>query len=51
MYLKTEYIYEKNKVLKCGYSLPNINMNIDVTPVLVINKKRDNTTQQRNNYY
>lgn len=39
MYLKTEYIYEKNKVLKCGYSLPNINMNIDVTPVLVINKK------------
>ncbi|WP_353463065.1 CDP-glycerol glycerophosphotransferase family protein [Mammaliicoccus sciuri] len=39
MYLKTEYIYEKNTVLKCGFSLPNINMNIDVTPVLVINKK------------
>lgn len=39
MYLKTEYIYEKNGVLKCGYSLPNINMNIDVIPVLVINKK------------
>ncbi|MGC9603747.1 hypothetical protein ACO2FP_00965 [Staphylococcus warneri] len=43
MYLKTEYIYEKNQVLKCGFSLPNINMNIDIKPVLVINKKRDNT--------
>ncbi|MEB8091022.1 glycosyltransferase family 2 protein [Mammaliicoccus lentus] len=39
MYLKTEYIYEKNEVLKCGFSLPNISMNIDVIPVLVINKK------------
>lgn len=39
MYLKTEYIYEKKDVLKCGYSLPNINMNIEVTPVLVVNKK------------
>ncbi len=38
MYLKTEYIYEKNEVLKCGFSLPNINMNIDVLPVLVINQ-------------
>src|SRR5699024_4272566 len=39
MYLKTEYLYEKNKLLKCGYSLPNINMNIDVIPVAIINKE------------
>ncbi|HDE0450954.1 TPA: CDP-glycerol glycerophosphotransferase family protein, partial [Staphylococcus aureus] len=39
MYLKTEYIYEKSGILKCGYSLPNINMNIEVIPVLLINKK------------
>ncbi|MBM6629601.1 CDP-glycerol glycerophosphotransferase family protein [Mammaliicoccus vitulinus] len=39
MYLKTEYIYEKNSVLKCGFSLPNINMNIDIIPILLINNR------------
>lgn len=37
MYLKAEYLYEKNKIIKCGYSLPNINMNIDIIPVFIIN--------------
>ena len=39
MHLKTEYIYEKNDILKCGFSLPNINMNIDVTPIILINNR------------
>lgn len=39
MYLKTEYLYEKGGELKCGFSLPNINTNVDITPILLINNR------------
>ncbi|RIM85672.1 glycosyltransferase [Staphylococcus xylosus] len=39
MYLKTEYMYLKKGTLQCGYSLPNINVNITVEPIMLINKR------------
>lgn len=39
MYLKTEYMYLKKSQLKCGFSLPNINVNITIEPILLINQR------------